>query len=106
MDSMSKGASMPARRGDLLITGAMTVFPDGTRLADVRVEAGVITEIVAGGGLEHKGGDEVHLDGTGLHLIPGVIDPQVHFRSPRLGCRWQDLPSQAARVRGSALEDR
>ncbi|MEC8626094.1 MAG: amidohydrolase family protein, partial [Candidatus Thermoplasmatota archaeon] len=73
---------MPARRGDLLITGAMTVFPDGTRLADLRVEAGVITEVAVGGGLEPKGGEEVHLNGEGLHLIPGVIDPQVHFREP------------------------
>ena len=54
MDSMHEAVSMPARRGDLLITGAMTVFPDGTRLADVRVEAGVITE-VAVGGLELEG---------------------------------------------------
>ena len=82
MDSVRKASPMSARRGNLLITNATTVFPDGTRLADVRVEDGVITEIVVGGGLEPKGGDEVHLDGTGLHLLPGIIDPQVHFREP------------------------
>ena len=82
MDSVPEPLPMPARRGDLLITGAMTVFPDGTRLADLRVEAGVITEVAVGGGLEPKGGEEVHLNGEGLHLIPGVIDPQVHFREP------------------------
>ena len=26
--------------------------------------------------------DELLIDGTGLHLLPGVIDPQVHFRDP------------------------
>ncbi|MCP6756237.1 amidohydrolase family protein, partial [Klebsiella pneumoniae] len=27
---------------------------------------------------------EVTVDATGLHLIPGVIDDQVHFREPGL----------------------
>lgn len=72
---------MPSTNGHVVITGAMAVLPDGTRLADVRVRDGVITEVLAGGGLQADV-DEVHIDGTGLHLLPGMIDPQVHFREP------------------------
>ena len=33
------------------------------------------------GGLVPQNG-EVVIDGTGLHLLPGAIDPHVHFRDP------------------------
>jgi dihydroorotase len=68
--------------GDVLITDAMAVLPTGTCVADLRAERGVITEILPGGGLHPRGGSEVHIDGRGLHLLPGAIDPQVHFREP------------------------
>lgn len=62
------------------ISHADVVFPDGTRRGDVLIEG---TRIV---GIDPPASvrvDEV-IDGTGLHLLPGVIDDQVHFRDPGL----------------------
>jgi len=70
-----------SRHGDLLILGATAVLPDGTRNADVRVRKGLIHEISQPNQLQHED-DELLIDGTGLHLLPGAIDPQVHFRDP------------------------
>ncbi|MDB9834453.1 amidohydrolase family protein [Candidatus Poseidoniaceae archaeon] len=68
-------------RGNLLIVNATMVLPEDTVFGDLRVENGTITSILAGGGLEALDGEHV-IDGTGLHLLPGAIDPQVHFREP------------------------
>lgn len=49
-------------------------------VADVLIANGVIAEI---GNIEVK--EEYQLvDGTGKHLLPGIIDGQVHFRDPGL----------------------
>ena len=48
---------------------------------DLRVVNGIINTIAEGGGLEPKS-EEIVIDGTGLHLLPGAIDPHVHFREP------------------------
>ena len=50
----------------------------GTAPADIGVRAGRIAEI---GGLSPAGADQV-IDVSGLHVLPGVIDTQVHFREP------------------------
>ncbi len=64
---------------NLLIRGAQVVSPTGISRADVRVENGTIVTVAAG--LVPEPGEEI-LEATGLHLFPGVIDPQVHFREP------------------------
>lgn len=57
------------------------VLPDTTKLGDLRISDGIITEVSDSGTLDsHEG--EMFVDGTGLHLLPGCIDPQVHFRDP------------------------
>ncbi len=48
---------------------------------DVRVRAGVIAEIAAPGSLSADDGVET-IDGAGLHLFPGFVDPHVHLRTP------------------------
>jgi dihydroorotase len=63
----------------MLIRGAQIVTPAGIERADVRVENGSILEVSAG--LAPRANEEV-LDASGLHLFPGIIDPQVHFREP------------------------
>lgn len=63
----------------MLIRGAQVVAPDGIDRADVRVENGTIAGVAAS--LAPRGG-EVILEAGGLHLFPGIIDPQVHFREP------------------------
>lgn len=66
---------------DLLIQNATMVLPNTTVVGDLFIEDGEITKILPGGGIESR--EDVHaIDATGLHLLPGIIDPQVHFRDP------------------------
>ena len=67
--------------GNILITGASMVLPSGIVKGDLRIANGVIAEISTTNNLEPLDGELVH-DATGLHLLPGIIDPQVHFRDP------------------------
>ncbi len=75
---------MPAT---LTIRNAQVVLPGQVQSTDVLVEDGRIAAI--GSGLPDRG--EV-IDASGLHLLPGVIDPQVHFREPGNGHK-EDLRS-------------
>jgi len=63
---------------DLLIRNAVCVSHNGVELADIAVRDGII---VALGHLGHAEAAEV-INANGLHLFPGVIDTQVHFREP------------------------
>ncbi len=67
--------------GDLLVQNAMMVLPSRIVEGDLRVSNGSIKTIAAQGGLVPKP-NELVIDGTGLHLLPGAIDPHVHFRDP------------------------
>ena len=67
--------------GDLLVQNAIMVLPDGHVEGDLRVTNGRIKTVAPQGGLVPQNG-EVVIDGTGLHLLPGAIDPHVHFRDP------------------------
>ena len=64
----------------LLIRNATVVLPTGCERLSVLVEGSKIAVIDAA---VHARADEV-VDAAGLHLIPGVIDDQVHFREPGL----------------------
>lgn len=63
-----------------LITGASVVFPDRIEAANILVEDGRISDTNASA---DASADET-INAAGLHLIPGVIDDQVHFRDPGL----------------------
>lgn len=63
-----------------LIRDATVVMPRETARTCVLVEGGVIAGVDAA---RHARADEV-VDAAGLHLLPGVIDDQVHFRDPGL----------------------
>ena len=65
---------------DLLITGATVVNHDGTGVRDIAVRGGRIVEIGSLGNA--KAAETLHA--KGLHVLPGVIDSQVHFREPGL----------------------
>lgn len=65
---------------DLLFRGGACATPGGIIEADVGVRAG---RIVALGDLARRDAGEV-IDCRGLHVLPGVIDSQVHFREPGL----------------------
>ena len=62
------------------IRNATVVLPDQTRSASVLIEN---TQIVDIDPPVHAAVDRV-VDAAGLHLLPGVIDDQVHFREPGL----------------------
>ena len=83
-----------ANRGSMLIQGANMVLPTGIVLGDLRINDGIITEIIPGGG-STPDENEIYFDAAGLHLIPGVIDPQVHFREPG-GAEKEDLQTGSA----------
>jgi dihydroorotase len=63
-----------------LVKNAEVVFPSGIARAHVLIEGAKIAAIDAA---EHTRADAT-IDATGLHLLPGVIDDQVHFREPGL----------------------
>ena len=63
-----------------LIKNAHVVLPSGVVAVNVLVDGSRIAAIDAAA---HARADEV-VDASGLHLLPGVIDDQVHFREPGL----------------------
>lgn len=65
---------------DLLLTGGTLLTPSGRIGADIGIRSGRIAAI---GNLSGTDAGE-SLDCTGLHVLPGVIDSQVHFREPGL----------------------
>ncbi len=65
---------------DLVIRGATVVNHDGTGVRDIGIRHG---RIAALGDLRAAKSADV-LDVGGLHVLPGVIDSQVHFREPGL----------------------
>ena len=69
--------------GSLLIQNAMMALPHGIVQGDLRVVDGIITTITPNGVIDPVIG-EIVIDGNGLHLLPGAIDPHVHFRDPGL----------------------
>jgi dihydroorotase len=80
---------------DLIVHGGEVVNHDGRGMADVGVRDG---KIVALGDLSQASAGE-RFDATGLTVLPGVIDTQVHFREP--GLEWkEDLESGS---RGAVL---
>lgn len=66
---------------DTLIRGGIVVNHDGRGGADVGIRAGKIAGI--GDLAQASAGTEI--DARGLHVLPGVIDTQVHFREPGHG---------------------
>lgn len=73
---------------DLLLSGGTVVNQDGVGVRDVAVRAGRIAAI---GAIPAASAGTV-IDCTGLHVLPGVIDTQVHFREPGLEHK-EDLES-------------
>src|SRR5260370_27965826 len=63
---------------DLILRGGTVVNQDGIGVRDVGVTAGRIAAI---GDLGQASAGET-VDCRGLHILPGVIDSQVHFREP------------------------
>jgi dihydroorotase len=73
-------AGRGGRRDDLVVRSARVIDPEEgiDDLLDVRVDAGVITEI----GLEVNPNGHRVVEGRGLVLAPAFVDPHVHLRTP------------------------
>ena len=65
-------------RWDVVIRGGTVVTPRSCQRAEVAVFDGRIVEVAP----ELVGGAEETLDASGCHLLPGVVDPHVHFNEP------------------------
>ena len=63
---------------DLILRGGTVVNHDGVGRRDIGVRAGRIAQI---GELARASAAET-IDCAGLHVLPGVVDSQVHFREP------------------------
>ena len=82
---------------DLVIQNASIAHPDGTTAAgDVACQNGRIAKI---DNMINAVGRE-HIDAAGRLLIPGVIDPQVHFREPGATDKEDLASGSRAAVRG------
>lgn len=80
-----------------LIVNALVVNENKIQQSDVLIVDGHISRI--GGDLQHVTADRV-IDAKGLHLIPGIIDDQVHFREPGLTHKANIYSESKAAVAG------
>ena len=67
-----------AQTFDLILRGGVVVNHDGEGARDIGVRDGKIAEI----GVASTADAAELIDCKGLHILPGVIDSQVHFREP------------------------
>jgi len=73
---------------DVILKSGTVVNQDGEGVCDIGISHGRIAEL---GALAQASAGEV-IDCKGLHVLPGVIDTQVHFREPGLTHK-EDLES-------------
>ncbi len=66
----------------LIVRNGTLVTSAGSRVADIALAGGVISEIGGPGSLSGRATPQI--DATGLHVLPGLIDGHVHFREPGL----------------------
>lgn len=83
---------------DLKLTGGVLVRPEGAFAADIGIADGRIAEI---GDLSGRESSE-EIDATGLHVFPGVIDTQVHFREPGMEHKEDLQTGSTAAIAGGA----
>lgn len=74
-------AQPSGRHADLLVQGGTVITPNGAEHIDMACERG---RIVALGDLQGAWSADTTLNAIGLHVLPGAIDSQVHFREPGL----------------------
>ncbi|MFN0214034.1 MAG: dihydroorotase [Saprospiraceae bacterium] len=80
----------------ILIRNAKIVNRGQIRQADLLVKAGHIAKIEA----SISGSADIEIDAKGRHLIPGIIDDQVHFREPGLTHKANIATESRAAVAG------
>jgi dihydroorotase len=82
---------------DTILIKAATLVNEGQIfVADVLIKAGLIEKIATN--ISHPGAKEINAEG--LHLLPGMIDDQVHFREPGLTHKADIFSESMAAVAG------
>ena len=81
----------------ILIKNATVVNEDEIFVSDILIEDGFIKQIE--NDIDDGEGAEI-IDATGLHLLPGLIDDQVHFREPGLTHKGEIYTEAKAAVAG------
>lgn len=79
-----------------LIKGATLVNEGRQFIADVLIKNGLIDKI----GENLSFANAIEIDAEGLHLLPGMIDDQVHFREPGLTHKADIFTESMAAVAG------
>lgn len=79
-----------------LIKNAQVVLPDSIERVSIVIEGEQIADVDPAAQLPV---DEV-IDASGLHLLPGVIDDQVHFREPGLTHKEDQATASRACAKG------
>lgn len=80
------------QRFDVILKGGIVVNQDGEGVRDIGIANGRIAGI---GALSQASAGEM-IDCKGLHILPGVMDTQVHFREPGLTHKEDPKPARAA----------
>ncbi|MEP3245960.1 MAG: dihydroorotase [Sneathiella sp.] len=95
-DQSETSRRLAAHHADLLIANGTVVTPSGEQRIDLACQD---SRIIALGDLKPTWSADRILDAAGLHVLPGIIDSQVHFREPGLTHK-EDLE---AGTRGAVL---
>ena len=82
-----------------LISNVTIVNEGKSFVGSVIINATRIVEVYPGGNLPNRKCEEV-IDGTGMYLLPGVIDDHVHFREPGLTHKATILSESRAAAAG------
>jgi dihydroorotase len=85
----------------LLIRHARILLPDGSFLfGDVQIHDRTIQQVASDIPADSLAPDTREIDANGLTLLPGMIDPQVHFREPGLEYKEDLFTASCACARG------
>jgi dihydroorotase len=83
-------------RFDLILEGGTVVLPSGAAEARIGVRNGRIMS------LDARGEAAARFDARGLHVLPGMIDPHVHFRDSGSG-ELPEIETLETGTRGAVL---
>lgn len=86
----------------LVIRRVRILLPNGEFITgDVKTQGSKIVEVAANISTEGETIQEIFADG--LTLLPGIIDPQVHFREPGLEYKEDLFTASCACAKGGSL---
>jgi allantoinase len=84
---------------DLVISGARSPAGDPV---DIWIVDGHIAEIAGGGEIDPEGA-HASVDARGLHVLPGAIDPHVHFNEPGPRTDWEGWATGSAALAAGGI---